>query len=340
MTRAKSDHSAPAYAWLSPAAASRSAAISVLRIVGDPQAVFAALSIRAVAPGEARLRDLGGIDAAVVARTSSGEVFITPHGGVAVRRAVSNWLEARGVRAAPADAPASTIFPEAGSDLEARMLRTLARAASPLAIDLLLDQPRRWRTLGIESASDADRLPEDQLSEIRSRSARLKRLVVPAMVVAIGPPNIGKSTLLNTLARRSVSIVADEPGTTRDHVGVYLDVCGVVVNYIDAPGIGTASSDIDRDAQRISLEVAARADVLVLCADPTTDFIDVGSSATTLRVSLRSDLGAPRGGSEVAVSAARGEGIEVLVSRLAEAAVPRAALEHPGPWAFWEAGAA
>ncbi len=54
-------------------------------------------------------------------------------------------------------------------------------------------------------------------SEARDRV--LRRLIDPPLVVAIGPPNIGKSSLLNALAGRSVALVADEAGTTRDHVG-------------------------------------------------------------------------------------------------------------------------
>ena len=81
--------------------------------------------------------------------------------------------------------------------------------------------------------------------EILERSERWDRLLVPPRVVVVGRPSVGKSTLTNHLAGRSVSLVAEEPGTTRDWVGQVVELtvsdtvlaAGVAVRWIDTPGL-------------------------------------------------------------------------------------------------------
>ncbi len=148
--------------------------------------------------------------------------------------------------------------------------------------------------------------------------------------------------MLNALAGRGVAIVADLPGTTRDHVGVSLNLAGLVVNYIDTPGIGplraTASPEqdaLDRDAQRLALEVAATADLLLLCADPTTAFLSTPPSvSTTLRACLRSDLGPVHPEAEIALSVRNNTGLDLLTAALRDALVPPRLLADRRAWAF------
>lgn len=320
---------APTVRWrlATPTAAPGSAgAIAVFHLEGDIDVAAAALGIGPVRAGEVRLRRFADVDTGVVARPAPGCLLLMPHAGPAVVRRMGAWLVARGVMPGAVDDP-RTLYPEAQSLIEARMLDTLARAASPLAIDLLLDQPRRW-TQHTGDAHDA---------AVLVRSRLLNRLVTPPTVVALGPPNIGKSTLLNALAKRGVAIVAGQPGTTRDHVGVRLDLGGLVVTYIDTPGIDAAGGgdSIQREAQELALAAAASADLVLLCADATSGFVapPTGSGAA-LRVGLRADLGAARG-AEIVVSARSGEGMAALVAGVRERLVPGAALGHPGPWQFW-----
>ena len=62
-------------------------------------------------------------------------------------------------------------------------------------------------------------------------------------VVILGPPNCGKSTLLNRLAREDVAIVSDSPGTTRDLLRVTLDLGGLPVEFVDTAGLRTDAVD-------------------------------------------------------------------------------------------------
>jgi hypothetical protein len=305
------------------------AAIAAIELRGDVEGAMARLGIRPVGAGGVALRDLAGVDEGVVARFSGTLAFLMPHAGAAVVRSLIDRIVAAGLREDREPDPLAA-YPEASSPVEARMLAAMARAQSPLAVDLLLDQPRRWAVADEGAERDGG---------VLARSRVLKRLIDPPLVVALGRPNIGKSTLLNTLAGRPVAIVADQPGTTRDHVGVTLDLAGLVVRWIDAPGLADAPADpVDAEAQRLAIAAAGSADLVLLCADATAPFpaIPPGFAGAVLRVGLRSDLGPPADGPVAcAVSRDRPESVEALVGSVREALVPAAAIGDPGPWQFW-----
>lgn len=293
---------------------------------------LAELGIRPVVVGEARLRDLLGVDRGVVARWTRTRADLFCHAGPAVLRALTTALEALGVAGQPEPDPLS-IYPEARDGLEAEMLAALASAPSPRAIDLLLDQPRRWR----EAAGTGP--PADP---------RLDRLLRPPLVVALGAPNIGKSTLLNALAGRQLALAADEPGTTRDHVGAFLVLDGLAVRYLDLPGLDPKASGPDAEAQRLALGAAASADLVLACGDaahPPPDagaVLGVGLAAAPAReiltVALRTDLGEAGFWADARVSAIGGEGVGDLARAIRRALVPDEALASAAPWRFWGAG--
>lgn len=284
------------------------------------------IGMGALHAGGVALRDLLGVDRGVVIRWNETAAAFMPHGGGAVVRAICDELEKRGL-ARIDDAHPKDAYPEAADEIEAAMLAALARARSPLAIDLLLDQPRRWRTGATEGDPERDRL--------------LNRLIEPPLIVARGASNIGKSTLVNALAGRRVSLVADEPGTTRDHVGVFLDLAGLVVRYLDTPGVRDHAPAVEADAMRITGDVLTRADLVLSCGDPDSaplDDRDLPVGTTVLRVGLRSDLGAQKQSVDVEVSIRRQDSLATLVEAVRERLVPRGAIDHPGPWRFWRVG--
>jgi hypothetical protein len=313
-----------------PSGASGAAgAIGIITLSGNVAAALARLGLKDLAIGRTSLRDLKGIDTLIIAHIASDSAMLFPHAGPAVMSAIIAALETAGIQRTSSLTPREK-YPEARTDAEAHMLDALARAESHLAIDLLLDQPRRW-TL-------AERSPSLVLPDDASRT--LNRLIEPPLVVAIGPPNIGKSSLVNALAGRGVAIVADTPGTTRDHVGVTLNLAGLIVRYLDTPGIGhTAATGehaaLDREAQTIALRLAQDADLILLCADAGSDYIQTDSRADTLRIGLRSDLGPPRSGADLLVSVRTRTGLEALTGTIRDRLVPPKLLADPRAWRFW-----
>ncbi|MEJ8574954.1 tRNA uridine-5-carboxymethylaminomethyl(34) synthesis GTPase MnmE [Microbaculum marinum] len=90
-------------------------------------------------------------------------------------------------------------------------------------------------------------------------------------VVIAGPPNAGKSSLLNALARRDVAIVADVPGTTRDAIEVRLELGGVPVTMVDTAGIRASGDEIEMEGVRRAERHVADADLVLWLADSSAE---------------------------------------------------------------------
>ena len=88
-------------------------------------------------------------------------------------------------------------------------------------------------------------------------------------VVILGPPNAGKSTLLNKLAAREAAIVAARAGTTRDVIEVRLDVAGVPVILADTAGLRETGDEIESEGVRRAVARAAEADLRLVVVDAT-----------------------------------------------------------------------
>ena len=157
----------------------------------------------------------------------------------------------------------------------------------------------------------------------------------PPLVVVAGPPNIGKSTLTNALAQRAVSIVADEEGTTRDHVGVRLSVAGLVVDWVDTPGLRDGAGADEQQAREIALRLAERADLVILCGDAARPPPRLAAPAGSLTVALRHDLARAEWPADARVSARTGEGMVGLAAMIRERLVPADLLTRSVPWRFW-----
>ncbi|MBE7636083.1 tRNA uridine-5-carboxymethylaminomethyl(34) synthesis GTPase MnmE [Sneathiella sp. P13V-1] len=82
-------------------------------------------------------------------------------------------------------------------------------------------------------------------------------------VAIIGAPNVGKSSLLNYLAKRDVAIVSDQAGTTRDIVEVHLDLGGYPVTIADTAGIRDAEDLVEQEGVRRAVKRAEEADIII-----------------------------------------------------------------------------
>lgn len=145
-------------------------------------------------------------------------------------------------------------------------------------------------------------------------------------VVILGAPNSGKSSLINTLAKREAAIVSDEPGTTRDLIEVVLDLDGYKVRVTDTAGLRDTSSAVEQIGIRRARERAGQADLVLYLvpqdALPDDKPVDrSGFGGEVLLVGTKTDLpGEAIPGLDIHVSSVTGEGLDELMRRLAERA--------------------
>ncbi|MCV3735075.1 tRNA uridine-5-carboxymethylaminomethyl(34) synthesis GTPase MnmE [Rhizobium sp. TRM96647] len=139
-------------------------------------------------------------------------------------------------------------------------------------------------------------------------------------VVIAGPPNVGKSSLINYLAKRDVAIVTDIPGTTRDIVSVDLDLDGFAVRLLDTAGIRETDEVVEREGIRRARSAMAQADLILrlLDEDEVPGDQDGEETVATIYVASKADIH-PRADvapSVIAVSTRTGGGIDVLLERI------------------------
>ncbi len=339
-------------------------AIAVFELIGDERALNRLVEVgliswlggdALIAVGALRLarfldgegEEGGVIDTGVVGRVNAGMMQLMPHGGPRIVRRLMDALVGVGAELVVEGEGVGELgfWAEAGSDIEAMMLGVLSGAASGDAVDLLLKQPGLWEAFWEAHEDGVVGAPE--LAEIHGRARTLKRLLVPPMVVLCGAANVGKSTLTNALAGRATSIASERAGTTRDYVGVLIDLGGLTVWWYDTPGrreVGQDGGEVDeieREAVRISGLLRERADLVIEASDGVGGD-DAEDVERVLRVVLKGDLlgggeaSEGDGGGELVVSALNGEGMDGLVEAVRERLVPQAMLDGRHPWLFCE----
>ena len=116
------------------------------------------------------------------------------------------------------------------------------------------------------------------------------------MVAIAGPPNVGKSTLMNALARREVAIVSPHAGTTRDVIEVQLDLDGYPVTVIDTAGIRETDDPVEQEGVRRARARAAEADLVLWLADAEHERILHEGAAPVWLVRNKIDLDGGRSG--------------------------------------------
>jgi tRNA modification GTPase len=103
----------------------------------------------------------------------------------------------------------------------------------------------------------------DEIADALAGAARGERLRDGLVVAIVGPPNAGKSTLLNRIARREAAIVSPTPGTTRDVIEVHLDLDGYPVTLLDTAGIRDSDDAVEQEGVRRARQRASEADLVL-----------------------------------------------------------------------------
>jgi tRNA modification GTPase len=213
---------------------------------------------------------------------------------------------------------------------------------------LLGDKAGDWRTRIIEASalieagidfSDEGDVPAElvapalagiklllgEIEEVLAAQDQSERLREGLVVAIAGPPNVGKSTLINQLARREVAIVSPHAGTTRDIIEVQLDLDGYPVTVVDTAGIRETVDPVEQEGVRRARARAADADLVLWLVDGQYDenLHEASSPVWIVRNKIDLDDGEQEaallenGGPTVfRISASRGDGIRELITAL------------------------
>ena len=292
------------------------------------------------------------LDQALVLRfdspaSSTGEdiVEIQCHGGRAVVEAVLSGLATvEGLRGAQPGEFTRRALENGRIDLtEAEGLADLIeaetesqrKAAMALAEGGLRRQIATWQeavlalSAEVERAIDYDEADEaiDPAVRLRLESLaadlgswlerpRIEPLRDGVRVVVAGPPNVGKSSLINAIAGQERAIVTDLPGTTRDHIEVPLAIGGIPILLTDTAGLRETADRVEAIGVARAAALVEAADILVWLGDSRT----APAHTKLLNVSSKADLGGRVPAGSIAVSAVTGQGVTELLERVAGAA--------------------
>jgi tRNA modification GTPase len=143
----------------------------------------------------------------------------------------------------------------------------------------------------------------------------------------VGPPNAGKSSLINALARRDVAIVSPAPGTTRDVIELRLNLGGYLVLVADTAGLRESSEPVETEGVRRALAQAKESDLVLLLRDGTNPYTDEFAITPDLTVWNKSDLPGFQAQDGLSLSLKTGKGLPELIAALT--AMVAARLEAP-----------
>ena len=141
-------------------------------------------------------------------------------------------------------------------------------------------------------------------------------------IAIVGPPNAGKSTLLNQLAGRDAAIITDIPGTTRDVLEVRLTLGGYVIWLLDTAGLRQTSDPVEAEGVRRAKLASEAADVRIWlydASDPPNDLPEPGSSDIVVANKTDLESAKPVSRETIEISAKHGTAVSKVIDRVKEA---------------------
>lgn len=187
-------------------------------------------------------------------------------------------------------------------------------------------------------------IPNNVMSEMKNNVFKLENSVYEHLkadnigerlregfrVVIVGPPNAGKSSLLNAIANREAVIVSDIAGTTRDAIDIHLDIKGYPVMFTDTAGLREANEEIEKKGIEIAYSKIKSADFIICLFDASKDGVQIFDNIrnsfknNTILVANKSDKLTSEQCSElekqgcILISAKQKEGISQILDRIYE----------------------
>jgi tRNA modification GTPase len=237
----------------------------------------------------------------VVCRRSETQVEVHCHGGVSAVRRIIDDLAAAG---ATEQDWSAWISRRESTPIQAAARQALANATTLRAAAILLDQYHGALEAAIRSIvelldrPDPDSQAAAAVSELLARASLGLHLTEPWRVVIAGPPNVGKSSLINALLGFQRAIVFNLPGTTRDVVTAVTALDGWPVELSDTAGLRSSADPLELAGIERARRQAAAADCLLLVFDASQPWSEkdqqlVDDWPAAMVVHNKSDLGRP-----------------------------------------------
>lgn len=266
----------------------------------------------------------------VLVRTATDRAEVHCHGGVAASAAIVETLVASGAVQSTDGEPRSIAE-------DARV--ALTHAPTERVAGILLDQANGALTASLSEV--VDRVESGEIEAASQQIATLlqherlgRRLVTPWRVVLAGPPNVGKSSLINALVGYDRALVYDQPGTTRDVVTTATAIGGWPVTLADTAGVRETTDPLEAAGVELAQRTLGTADIVVVVREAAMigsaeDAIirgslqlDVPTEAVIVEVANKSDqlpAGATVPSELLATNAPAGIGMDALLAAIEQA---------------------
>ncbi|PQO36695.1 GTPase [Blastopirellula marina] len=275
--------------------------------------------------------DLG--EELVVAKLASDYIEIHCHGGVQASRRITRHLESVGCEIGTWQDWTRQKAPDA---IVAEAQAALPEAATKQAALHLLDQAQgalSREVVAIIAAIEAANfeIADQQIAQLLQLGPFGLHLTRPWSVVLAGPPNVGKSSLLNKMIGYDRAIVLDMPGTTRDVLHATTALDGWPVQFSDTAGIRQSDDVLEQAGILKAKGALQQADLVLVLHDATNlrpheldDSLKELPAAVHVvnKIDLATDLALPTSGEMLATSAVTGQGVPELISAIVDHLVP------------------
>lgn len=319
-------------------------AIAVIAVAGPVDAMESLLSSRWQPNRVAKWTDIPDLSVrsgrwqhedVVLVKRSATSFELGCHGGrAAVNRILGQLAEAG--------------FAEHATRFQTPFMDVVSRAPTARTTDLLLGQgDGRWQSVLRELEPRADGIDAstliNRLDALLDWAPFAEHCITPWHVAIAGPPNVGKSSLLNAIVGYQRAIVFDEPGTTRDVLVVDAAVDGWPMQFRDTAGLRETTDPVEREGVARARGVVEQADLVLWVIDASLPEstaeplpVTLADCGNCLVVRNKGDLVpnasmAPLPQEAMTISAKTGAGLSELLDAIAAKLVPRV----PEPDAVW-----
>ncbi len=194
----------------------------------------------------------------------------------------------------------------------------LIEASAHIEADLDFSDEADVSSRVVDRASEISRRVAGEIEAALVSARSGERVRDGFTVVILGPPNVGKSSLINCIAGRDVAIVSEQAGTTRDLIEIACDIDGMPVVFVDTAGIRDTGDDVEREGMRRALDRSRHADCVLLLSSHDTAAVSgaelgIPDRVPVISVATKCDDGGSATGAAVPVSTLDGRGLDELL---------------------------